>query len=231
MAVKMLDIVCFIDMLILTLLSCICLSLVYSYHQLSFLPEIGSRKPRSSTFIGLLSALGLLLTYPLTILFLNVAKFPEFPYNTSLIAVLVLCTNIGIYHVFTYRAWIVYFDIKWNKALEDKKWRLHIDPNESNWFLKNRHTFWGNPRKIGIALFIHISLWASFIFVFIAIKGDKGPTEFFLGMYLYLDTKQIEYITYEKKIKNISRTFESLQDILLHVDVDFVHVNSALNVL
>lgn len=47
--------------------------------------------------------------------------------------------------------------------------RLHIDPTETNWYLKNRKT-WGNPKRIGLILLCH------FIFWFIVIESLAIPS-------------------------------------------------------
>eukprot|EP00483_Globobulimina_turgida_P004341 UN04350 len=47
---------------------------------------------------------------------------------------------------------MVYYDIKWNKAMEDSKWRLFIDPNESNWYLRNK-TKWGSSKRMFTIIF------------------------------------------------------------------------------
>eukprot|EP01084_Bolivina_argentea_P319715 554564_1 len=61
-----------------------------------------------------------------------------------------------------YRAYMLYFDIRWNLALQDSQWQIHIDPSlKQNWFLSNRKSF-GSRKKCAVFLF---SIW---FFYFIA---------------------------------------------------------------
>merc|ERR1712176_773536 len=58
-----------------------------------------------------------------------------------------------------YRGYIVYFDIKFNEALQDEKWRIYIDPTEKNWFLKNKQK-WGSGKRVAIILSVIYGLLA-----------------------------------------------------------------------
>eukprot|EP01084_Bolivina_argentea_P030191 55979_1 len=65
-----------------------------------------------------------------------------------------------ILYIQLHRGCMVYFVIKFNCALEDSKWRLFVDPIESNWFLKNKKK-WGSGKRLSIILFIIYALFAS----------------------------------------------------------------------
>ena len=49
--------------------------------------------------------------------------------------------------------------------------RLHIDPNEQNWFLRHRNTF-GNPRLIAFILFFHWCIWLLIVIITSIISRD-----------------------------------------------------------
>eukprot|EP01083_Nonionella_stella_P021486 59554_1 len=144
--------------IVLMLLSAIMFLWVYNFYRLLELPEIDSRKPKSSLLAGILCTGANMLVLPGCLLYLNNKNAPHIPWIGGLINLGLMLTIIAPYHILTFRAYIVYFDIKFNEVLEDRQWRLSIDPEETNWYLKHRHS-WGSPKRIAIALFSHWSLF------------------------------------------------------------------------
>eukprot|EP01084_Bolivina_argentea_P004120 7803_1 len=145
---------------ILWLLSIISIIWLLSFYLLRNQRQILARDPHVSILKGILCVMGIMICYPCVLYFYNINNVPK-PSKQICQAItnlLILVTTVGPYHIFTFRAYMVYFNSKWNTALIDTKWRMSIDPNESNWFLNNRNT-WGNPKRIGTILFLHVLLW------------------------------------------------------------------------
>eukprot|EP01084_Bolivina_argentea_P066724 121647_1 len=101
--------------------------------------EIASRRPYSSMIAGILCIVGFVLKDPFVLAMYNTSFIDVIPYAPAITNTISQFTNIAPFHIFTYRAYMVYFDIKWNQAMEDVEWRTYIDANESNWFLKNKN--------------------------------------------------------------------------------------------
>eukprot|EP01084_Bolivina_argentea_P087389 157835_1 len=131
---------------------------VINFYRLRNLTEISARRPKSSVIAGIICTIATAITAPGLLLFLNIESIPHMVGTRTLLYILANTAGPGLYHVLTFRAFIIYFDIKFNEALEDTKWRLHIDPAETNWFLKNRN-LWGNHKRIAMLLFIHWVFW------------------------------------------------------------------------
>ena len=153
----------------LWIISTICTCWLCSFITLKHRKEIVSRRPISSILAAVLSIFGLAVHLPMIVILLNVSFARGFDEAYILTNILTLFAQSAPFHIFTYRAYMVYFDIKWSLAMKDQEWRLHIDPHEKNWFLRHKNTF-GNHKFVGFTLFIHWSLWliivtvASFVF-------------------------------------------------------------------
>eukprot|EP01084_Bolivina_argentea_P143535 252001_1 len=126
--------------------------------------EIASRRPHSAILAGILCIMGLLIEWPLVLASFNIS-FIIPPDNEEMEWNMIIPTNLlsiivinGTFHIFTYRAWLVYFDMNWNQAMIDAQWRLHINPNETNWWLKHRKT-WGNSVLIAFILCADCVIW------------------------------------------------------------------------
>eukprot|EP01083_Nonionella_stella_P097108 272969_1 len=163
------SLVAYASIAVLIILSGIAASWVYTTHILRNDLQIGPRKPTSSILAGILCIIGLMLTFPCTILAFNISIIPQQFRGVS--RVLVLFTIFGLYHLLTFRAFMVYFDIKWHKALEDQQWRVQINPTESNWFLRNK-TGWGNSKRVGGLLCTHLLFWTCMTFLMLAIHPE-----------------------------------------------------------
>eukprot|EP01083_Nonionella_stella_P181971 653403_1 len=119
---------------------CLMICWLLTFHYLTHISAISQRRPNTTLFIGILQIVGSLLAHNVQLIFLNTESIPYVPYINLLFFIMVCCTASGSYHLLTYRAFMVYYDIKWNKAIQDSKWRMYIDPNETNWFLKFSET-------------------------------------------------------------------------------------------
>eukprot|EP01083_Nonionella_stella_P034927 95490_1 len=137
---------------------CLMICWLLTFHYLTHISAISQRRPNTTLFIGILQIVGSLLAHNVQLIFLNTESIPYVPYINLLFFIMVCCTASGSYHLLTYRAFMVYYDIKWNKAIQDSKWRMYIDPNETNWFLKNKNT-WGSSKRLLIIAFIHWSIY------------------------------------------------------------------------
>eukprot|EP01084_Bolivina_argentea_P087391 157837_1 len=169
---------------------------VINFYRLRNLTEISARRPKSSVIAGIICTIATAITAPGLLLFLNIESIPHMVGTRTLLYILANTAGPGLYHVLTFRAFIIYFDIKFNEALEDTKWRLHIDPAETNWFLKNRN-LWGNPKKLSIILFTHWFAWILLMTIICIAYGDKpnsyaryiiavsGLTPFIINIVLY----------------------------------------------
>eukprot|EP01084_Bolivina_argentea_P065682 119728_1 len=98
---------------------------------------------------------------------------PDHPHKGETTSIILLINVVGLYHVFSFRSFRVYFDIKWQQALDDQKWRLHIDPNEKNWFLRNKHS-WGSAKRLGFIFLTHLFFWAFFAFIVVSVHGPNA---------------------------------------------------------
>eukprot|EP01084_Bolivina_argentea_P234315 394487_1 len=137
-----------------------------AFYILRNIDHIEARHPKSSLLCGLLCVIGLIFVWPYSIMGGNVKSCNYYIQHHQILVAftlyMMLICSIGVYHVFTWRAFTVYFDVKWHNALQDKEWRLFLDPDENNWFLKNRNT-WGNQKRIALILLIHILIFVSLL--------------------------------------------------------------------
>lgn len=60
------------------------------------------------------------------------------------------------------RCWQLFYNNKYYEALSSKAWRSYINPKESNWFLKHRHTIGNYPIISGAC----ISFWLFDVFAY-----------------------------------------------------------------
>eukprot|EP01084_Bolivina_argentea_P065683 119730_1 len=167
------DIVSFIDIAFLLLLGLICICWVFSFYLLRTVSDIAMRRPQSSIFIGILCIIGLTISFPYVIFISNISSMPDHPHKGETTSIILLINVVGLYHVFSFRSFRVYFDIKWQQALDDQKWRLHIDPNEKNWFLRNKHS-WGSAKRLGFIFLTHLFFWAFFAFIVVSVHGPNA---------------------------------------------------------
>eukprot|EP01083_Nonionella_stella_P033621 92017_1 len=146
---------------------------VINFYRLRNCREIASRRPKSSLLAGVLCTFGNMIVFPTCLLYLNIKDTPFIPWVGTFLQLAVTLAINAPYHIFTFRAYMVYFDIKFNTTLADRKWRLYIDPEETNYFLKHRDS-WGNQRRISILLFIHWLIFALPIVILTALNGHKA---------------------------------------------------------
>eukprot|EP01084_Bolivina_argentea_P305077 526991_1 len=157
------DLASFISILILLIITPLSICWLWSFYLLRNTPEIAARRPYSSILAGAI-CIGGAIFGTIILLIYNSSIITRFPYAVVLTNSIALVVYVGPYHLFTYRAYMVFFDICWNKAMEHQSWRLYIDPNETNWFLKHRST-WGSKNRIAALLFTHFIIWLIIIIV------------------------------------------------------------------
>ncbi len=103
------------------LLSIPMISWFCTFYRLRHIPEISSRYPNTSLLSGIACIIGISLGSPVVLLARNISFIEYIPYSLTFCYLMSFCTHIGLYHIFSFRAYMVYFDIKWNKAIEDSK--------------------------------------------------------------------------------------------------------------
>eukprot|EP01083_Nonionella_stella_P211134 763714_1 len=124
------------------------------FHLLKHYQCLKPRQPIVPILIGIFSVIFCGIDRSQVLLHSSLSKPIE--YNGWII-VNSVCFQIWVLTIFliAYRAWNIYYDIKFNTALHEKQWRLYINPAENNWFLKHRTTY-GNPNKM---IFVFIIPW------------------------------------------------------------------------
>ena len=70
---------------------------------------------------AILSIFGLTIHLPMILLLLNVSFTRWLDKAYILTNALTLFAQSAPFHIFTYRAYMVYFDIKWNLAMKDRE--------------------------------------------------------------------------------------------------------------
>ena len=51
---------------------------------------------------------------------------------------IVWCDGVAVAFVGTFcRAWILWYDLKWALALKDHEWKLELNKETKNWFIRN----------------------------------------------------------------------------------------------
>eukprot|EP01084_Bolivina_argentea_P072382 131423_1 len=139
-------------------LTCIMISWFVAFHYLRTVNAISGRRPLTSLLIGLFCIIGTFISHNINLIFINITEIRYIPFTNLLVYTVVCISTSGTYHVITYRAWMLYYDINWNKAMEDSKWRLFIDPEETNWFLKNKSKY-ASPKRTTMILFVDWLFW------------------------------------------------------------------------
>eukprot|EP01083_Nonionella_stella_P090791 253704_1 len=169
--------------IVLMVLSIFMLLLVINFYRLRSLREIASRRPKSSLIAGILCTGANLIVLPASLFYLNNINMPHIPWVGTFIHLGMMLTCIAPYHIFTFRAWMVYFDIKFNQTLDAQQWRLYIDPEETNWFLKRRHT-WGNEKRVAFVMFMHWAIFTVIVCGLVILNGHRGSplSRIFLGL-------------------------------------------------
>eukprot|EP01084_Bolivina_argentea_P087396 157842_1 len=130
----------------------------YIFYRLIHIPHIHMRKPHTSLLTGFLSIIGVLFSHNFQLIFMNTPSIKYIPFTNLLTYFFIMLATGGTYSLLTFRAYMVYYDICWNKAMENKKWRLFIDPDEKNYFLKNKN-YWGSQKRIAMIAFLHLCFW------------------------------------------------------------------------
>eukprot|EP01084_Bolivina_argentea_P065684 119731_1 len=146
-----------IAVVILVTMWCITGNALYCFYRLRKVHAIEKRLPNIIIIVGILSFTYLTLNI-LILLLVEQIWIIENGYNSLIYSAFFIFGTSEMY-ILSYRAFRLYFDAQFNHYLQDTEWRLFIDPNEKNWFLKNKTT-WGNGRKFAICLIINYLLFA-----------------------------------------------------------------------
>eukprot|EP01083_Nonionella_stella_P039835 108355_1 len=119
------------------------------YYQLMHMqiPSLRGRYSRVVIAIVILGASYFLIYHPWQIILFRFIQFnvsnviPLRAYKVFL-ALLTVVTATIYPMIIVYRSWMVYFEIKWNMAIQDTKWSVFIDKNahKNNWYLKHHET-------------------------------------------------------------------------------------------
>eukprot|EP01083_Nonionella_stella_P014234 40024_1 len=144
-----------------------------SFYRLRHLPEIAQRRVHVSLAIGILCIFAVLIAHPLLIIFMNFTSLHYVPWSNLILWIALYCTGPGSWHLLTWRTYMVYYDIQWHKAIQDSEWRLYVDPQETNWFLKNKQK-WGSSKTF-IIVFIHFLLWLIIGATSVILNGPSPP--------------------------------------------------------
>lgn len=127
---------------------------------------IVNRHPKSSILIVVLSILTLAIDRPTGFALRNLSNSAELrekynlKYINTLSYVLVMYATMFPFFAFLFRAWIFYFHIKWHKAMQDREWRLFIDPLETNWYLRHKTTFGSIKVTAAVLVISHFCMTA-----------------------------------------------------------------------
>eukprot|EP01084_Bolivina_argentea_P099225 178367_1 len=130
--------------------------------------QICLRYPKAVILSGLCFSTQLCITSPLGILINGILLHEGERYIALDIfySILNQLSLGGMSYMFAYRVFMIYFDIKWNLALQDSEWQLHIDANlqqNNSWFIRKKKTF-GNSKTCGLILFV---VWLIFFISYI----------------------------------------------------------------
>eukprot|EP01084_Bolivina_argentea_P252271 423405_1 len=142
------------------------------------LKAISIRKPKSVLLFGILCTLSLIVRNPLQFFFSldDVIYYKMY----SIQYILLHMTSMAMVYILVYRTWMVYYDIKWNLALEDEQWQSQINTNtlKPSWYIKNRQTF-RNATYVSIILFIPWFLICSIGIISVLLTGKKTSISLF----------------------------------------------------
>ena len=115
------DIASIAGICLLWILSLFCINWLWSFKILCKREEIKSRRPFSSKLAAIFSIFGLAVHLPMILILLNVSFAHVHDKAYILTNILSLFSQSAPFHIFTYRAYMVYYDIKWNLAMKDQE--------------------------------------------------------------------------------------------------------------
>ena len=126
-------------------------------------PSLHGRYSKIVIYIICLGAAYFLIYTPFTLLISNNSTKHQYLY--SIISTILTQVTALIYpFLIVYRSWMVYFQIKWNIAIEDTKWSIFIDTTskQNNFFLKHYETNKKYASKLIILIWSLFSIPALF---------------------------------------------------------------------
>eukprot|EP01083_Nonionella_stella_P072977 197022_1 len=148
---------------------CICLwfviiNLVVCYHRL--LPHeeaLQHRRPKIVLIMGYLAVTYMALQPIVILSIFGVINDPSgilSGHGSTFVYSFVIILSVPIFYLSIWRGYKIYFDIKFNQALQDEQWRMSINPLETNWFLKHKPT-WGDGQRVAVILSVIYCIFAS----------------------------------------------------------------------
>ena len=162
---------CLIGFNIITAL--IILNWTLSFYFLRQYPCLKPRQPVIPILIGSFNTIFCAAERSQILIHSNLSEPIEYPGWIIVNAFIIQLATLTFF-LLAYRGWNIYYNIKFNKALQDTEWRLYINPAENNWFLKKRQSF-GNPKKMIFPFLIPWILTAAF-YMFLIIKDMEFTT-------------------------------------------------------
>lgn len=121
--VSFLNLCNFCGICFLWLLSILSILWLCSFHILRSQRQLTPRKPSVIIFKAILCILGIIVCWPFVIYYGNCENVPK-PYEEYWVFIayfLSHTTTAAPYHVFTFRAYMVYYEINWSNAMMDNQ--------------------------------------------------------------------------------------------------------------
>eukprot|EP01084_Bolivina_argentea_P298827 515013_1 len=136
---------------------------------------LNARRPKIILTMGIVSCIGLSIERIHGMLFTlsYISDHITTVYWKTTQTLMTHFTLILLQYLFLIRAWLTYYDIKFNQALQDSQWRVGIDPSEAkkSWIINHRSTF-GNPKYILIICLSTCSLFGITATAYVWFNGD-----------------------------------------------------------
>eukprot|EP01084_Bolivina_argentea_P223848 378652_1 len=159
------------------ILGCVLIHYAYIYYTLYKVgvPAITGRYPKYVLLTTLIGIIHFLCANLIVIAIGNELLYPRFDKWEVLYYIFAQISSLLFPILLSYRAWRVYFQIKWNVAVQDGEWHIFIDKNfkNNNWFIT--HYEWNKKYSFKICIFV----WLCFaipVIIFISIFGVTVET-------------------------------------------------------
>ena len=132
-----LRIVSWINVFLTLFLAITCIICTVKYYTLKNKDFISSRQPNATILSCSLLVLFLICERILVLLWfqLNCSKIS---YYKPLLEFTYLLFGVGAIYCILYRAYVIWYEINCQLALQDKNWRELINKSEQNWFLNQK---------------------------------------------------------------------------------------------
>eukprot|EP01084_Bolivina_argentea_P114194 203354_1 len=135
----------------------------YIFYKLSryHVSMVIARRSKSVLLVGLCLSLGLLIGFPIISLMNNVTHVDaSLPFAHFMLH----CTSLAMPYIVLFRTYLIFYDIKCSQALQDQKWRNHIETDsqqKTDFFIRYR-TYFGDSVIVASMLSCSWVLFASF---------------------------------------------------------------------